>query len=155
MPEILKRFPTLKLVIAGSGPFGVELQQKVIELGIEESVSFEGFCEEPIHVMADSDVVLVPSYAEGLPLVIFEAFKSESPVIAFDTVGPGEAIENGVDGIKVNAFDEDEMIKQTMRLIENVELRQILANNAAESLTQKWTIERMTNETISFYGRVL
>lgn len=149
--SIRKKFPETKLVIAGGGDYEEYLKKIVQQNELGETVEFLGYNSDPISIMADSDIVLVPSFAEGLPLVIFEAFKSGTPVVAFNTVGPSEMIDNGKDGVLITPFNTTEMEEQVCALLKDEKRRSVLAQNAIVKLETKFSLVRMVDETYFFY----
>jgi glycosyltransferase involved in cell wall biosynthesis len=87
LSHIKDQWPELHLVVVGRGPEAAALKSQTRQLGLEGRVTFTGFDAQPQRWMRASDAVLVPSYAEGLPLVVFEAFANGKPVLAFENAG--------------------------------------------------------------------
>lgn len=69
-------------------------------------------------VMATADVVVLPSYREGLPRAILEASAMGKPVITTDAVGCREAVEDGVTGLMVPVKDAQALARAMIRLLE-------------------------------------
>lgn len=90
--------------IVGDGPQRSELQSAVANAGLEDQVTFRGFCEDISDVYRAADLQLFPSKRESLGLVILEAMAFGVPTLAFDPNGAGiqtasdEVIVQGVDG---------------------------------------------------------
>lgn len=105
------------LSIAGSGAEREFLEHQSKELGISNDISFLGNVQwgEPLfELMGKSDLLILPSYSEGLPLVILEAMSFGVPVIASNVGGIPEIVKNGENGYLFNAGDHQEL----RRLIE-------------------------------------
>lgn len=154
LKSLLDDFPDLKLFIAGDGEKDEELKQVVKDLGLSEFVDFLGYQEDSLEIMAASDVVLIPSYSEGLPLVIFEAFHSGTPAVAFDTIGCNEAINHKKTGMIANPFDGGEMLKLSKEILSNKPFAKALSIQAKESLKKDFSKNKMVVNTIKFYQRV-
>ena len=152
---LIKEFQTLKLVIVGSGPEEFRLKALAETLGLSNHVHFEGFDPNPLRWMRASDVVLVPSYAEGLPLVIFEAFHSGTPVVAFDTIGCNDMIQEGETGLLAKPFEPKELAGQLHKLILDKALRQQLITKAKAVLEEQYSLSRMAKETVEVYVKTL
>jgi L-malate glycosyltransferase len=152
---LIKEFPTLKLVIVGSGPEEFRLKALAETLGLSNHVHFEGFDPNPQRWMRASDVVLVPSYAEGLPLVIFEAFHSGTPVVAFDTIGCNDMIQDGETGLLAKPFEPKELADKLRKLILDNDLRQLITTKAKTVLEEQYSLSRMAKETVEVYVKTL
>ncbi len=85
-----------QLTIAGDGPERINLQRQVEKLGIGDSVHFIGICkpDEIPQLMAESDIFLLSSLAEGRPSVVLEAMAAGLAVIATDIAGTKELVHD-------------------------------------------------------------
>lgn len=154
MPKLLEEYPDLKLVILGTGDFENELKQKVRDMHLHEIILFLGYKNNVLDYMASSDLNIIPSYCEGLPLVVMEAFQSGTPVVAFDTIGINEAIDHGSDGLMAPAFDTAILSEHILRLLHDKALATQLARQAKIKRQQQFSLENMTQNTIDFYHKV-
>lgn len=75
------------------------------ELGVQEHVHFLGWREDMLSVMARSDVVMLPSFTEGLPVSLLEAMALAKPVLSTRVGGIPELVREGIDGILVEPGD--------------------------------------------------
>ena len=75
MPELLKRFPTVKYLIVGDGPDRPRLESKVAGLGLSNKVIFTGYIPESEKVAHYNlaDAYVMPSMGEGFGIVLIEA----------------------------------------------------------------------------------
>ncbi|MCB9225117.1 MAG: glycosyltransferase family 4 protein [Crocinitomicaceae bacterium] len=155
MPQLIQKYPELKLVILGNGELEGQLKQLAKSLNIEYSIEFLGFKNEVELYLAASDIAVVPSYSEGLPLVIFEAFNAKVPVVTFDAIGCNELVENGKSGLIAEAFSKDDLRFQIHKLIENEALRKELGQNGYDRLKGHFSLNRMVKDTLAYYELVL
>lgn len=95
----------LKVAIIGSGRDEVVLKELVDLLGVRQ-ISFHGQVNNIYEVWKQSHALVLPSRAEGLPLVIVEAMMAGRPVITTDVGGNKEFLEEGVTGFIGYANDE-------------------------------------------------
>ena len=100
-----KRFPDAQLSIAGDGPARAALEAQAASLGLGESVTFLGYRsqQEVAALLEEADMLVLPSFAEGLPVVLMEALASRIPVIASAVAGVPELVEDGVSGFVIPA----------------------------------------------------
>ncbi|MEM6263206.1 MAG: glycosyltransferase family 4 protein [Bacteroidota bacterium] len=155
LPQITAQYPGVKLLILGSGAYEAELRSQVAEMNLEEHVVFLGYKTNVLEYMNASDVILVPSYSEGLPLVLFEAFNAKRPAIAFDTIGCNEAIDHNHTGMIAPAYETEMFKNHILELLAKPGKANQLASNAYERLTGHFCLRRMVDETIAFYERHL
>jgi glycosyltransferase involved in cell wall biosynthesis len=125
------------------------------EIGIADKVFFEGFQMNVHDYIKNSDLVLIPSFAEGFCAVVLEAYQNLTPVMAFDVPALNEIIFNNDTGIIVKKFDIDELAEKIGYIFENPDIAKKLATNGYEKLHSYFTIERMVNQTIEFYNKTL
>lgn len=153
MPQLLEKYPDLKLVILGTGDFENELKQKALDMRLQENILFLGYKNNVLDYMASSDINVIPSYCEGLPLVVMEAFQSGKPVVAFDTIGINEAIDHGVNGLMAPAFDTASMYRNITTLLDDPEYASTLSSNAKKHRQEYFSLQKMTSNTIAFYKK--
>ena len=83
---------------------------------------------------AAADVFCLPSFAEGLPVVLMEAMAMELPCVTTQIAGIPELIRNGVDGLLVPPSDVDALVNALARLMDHAELRERLGRTGARAL---------------------
>lgn len=113
--------PKLRLVMVGDGPERSSLESLASSLGIEHLVEFAGYQSQEgvADYFAKSTVFLLPSFAEGLPVVLMEALASRVPVIATNIAGIAELVEDGVNGYLVAPGDVDSLVDRLNRLLQS------------------------------------
>lgn len=98
------KFESLELHLFGEGPLEADLLSLSRELGLEDSVKFHGY-QQMEKFYPHLDLILVPSLVEGLGMSITEAFSWNLPVVAFDSGGICELVENDRTGKLVTPED--------------------------------------------------
>ncbi|EOS96437.1 glycosyltransferase [Erwinia tracheiphila] len=121
--DFIANQPQWKLVIAGDGELKTELIAKASSLNISDSIFFVGKVANINDYYRDSDMALMTSRYEGLPLVLLEAKSWSLPVIAYDCpTGPQEIINNNQDGFLIAMNDRLGFIEKMNQLANNDEL---------------------------------
>jgi len=110
-------------LIVGDGPDRAELETEIRRLGIEESVELSGERDDVPKLLAGSDVFVLSSRSEGLPVSVLEAMAAELPVVASAVGGLAELVEDGATGLLVPAGDERALTEALRRLIDDADLR--------------------------------
>ena len=90
--SFLKLQPNAILHLFGDGPLRNEIEQKIIENGLQESIFLYGWIDNPIDYIAKADVLVLPSIIEGLPAVILEAMYCKTSVVAYNVGGVSEIV---------------------------------------------------------------
>jgi glycosyltransferase involved in cell wall biosynthesis len=153
--RLREKLPQAALVVVGGGPEQPALQSQAEALGLSEAVHFKGFDAQPFAWMQASDLLLVPSLAEGLPLVLFEGMHAECPVLAFDTIGCRDMIQHAHTGWLVDAYQTDALAERMRWLLEHPEQAKRTAKRAKAQLCQRNTLSTMTEKTLALYRRIL
>lgn len=152
---LFENIPGFKLVIIGDGPLRKELEDYVSANNLNSCVVFTGNVPDVRPVLSETDLVLIPSYAEGLPLVIFEAMSVVKPVIAFDTIGPSEVIIDGVTGYLVKPFDEIAFAEKIIEISRNRKQLVAMGVEGKKRVESEFSLHKMTVETANFYQTCL
>ena len=94
------RYPDLKLTLIGDGPERNALEALQRDLGLGDRVTFAGpkTQEDVAETLSTADLFVLPSFAEGVPVVLMEAMASGLPVVATRIAGIPELVEDGVSG---------------------------------------------------------
>jgi glycosyltransferase involved in cell wall biosynthesis len=112
------------LRFAGDGPDRAWLESRAADLGISSSVEFAGWVA-PDHLRAlylETDLFVLPSLAEGIPIVLMEAMAMQIPCVAPRIAGIPELIEDGVDGLLYAVADVEDLAGKIRTLIDSPEL---------------------------------
>lgn len=111
--RIDRDFPDAVLTIVGDGAGRASLEAMARDRGWTGRVVFAGALNQAQVAarMAEADLFVLPSFAEGLPVVLMEAMASGLPVIATRIAGIPELVEDGVTGRLVGAGDADGLAK--------------------------------------------
>jgi glycosyltransferase involved in cell wall biosynthesis len=99
--SVLSRVPEARLLIVGDGPEKVALRQQVQRAGLHDRVLFVGRIDDEqqtADIVRASDITLLPSYGEALPMALIEASACARPVVATDVGGVREVVSDGVSG---------------------------------------------------------
>ena len=155
MPIILKNIQNICLIIVGEGPLEGELKNKVKELNIEKKVFFLGYQSEIQSIIQQIDLIVLPSYTEGLPLTPIEAFANGKPVVATAAGGTIEIIENNVNGFLVPIGDVKTLTKKIQEIMQNDKLYDSMCIEAKRSYKNKYDFDVFKDKVLDFYKKVV
>jgi glycosyltransferase involved in cell wall biosynthesis len=120
LPEILRKFPSARLRIAGDGPLRADLRDDAAALGIAKSVEFLGWVD-PVEVprwIDRSTLVLVPSrWREAFGNIALQAMQMGRPVVAAATGGLPEVVDHEGTGLLTPVEDAAALSRAVLRLL--------------------------------------
>lgn len=99
--------PDLRLTLVGDGPMRPEIEALIAEANLSDNILLAGWQDEAgvRHALACAQALILPSFAEGLPMVVMEAMAAGRPVIATAIAGVPELVVPGETGWIVPAGD--------------------------------------------------
>ena len=100
-----------ELTMIGEGPLRAQLEQQVHSLQLSSAIRLLGACDSSrvLGELSAARVLVLPSAAEGLPVVIMESLAAGRAVIATDVGGVSELLEHGVNGWLIQPGSVDEL----------------------------------------------
>ena len=96
-----------ELWIIGDGELREKLENQIIEAGLQDVVKLKGFINPPYSMLAQADIFLNTSEAEGFSLVVAEAFCLGIPVVSTNVSGPRELLGDSEYGILTSQEEKD------------------------------------------------
>ena len=138
--KIREKYPDVVLNIYGDGE--AKWKEKLKGAGIK----YHGHTNEPLKVMAENEIFILPSYREGLSLSLLEAAMMEKKIIASDVDGNPEVVVNGETGLLVSAKDADKLAEAMMWMLENKEKAETMAKNARKKYEREFNFEKIFEE---------
>lgn len=124
----------VRLHLAGDGPDRRDLEAHVAAAGLQGKVLFHGFInqEELRKLYEQTDAFVLPSFAEGVPVVLMEAMSMGIPCIATWVNGIPELIRNEIDGVTVTPGDAQALAQAVELLMDQPGLRSQLSTRARQ-----------------------
>jgi glycosyltransferase involved in cell wall biosynthesis len=141
----------IKGVIVGAGPLKDLIEQKRIELDLEQDVLMPGLQTNTIDWFSAIDIYMMCSVFEGLPIALLEAMSCELPVVTTNAGGIGEVIRHEVDGLLVPVDEHNKLIEETAKIISNESARLQYAHAARNRVVDAFGMEGMVGELESRY----
>lgn len=117
----------------------------------QKNIDYVGQLEDITQLYKEADILLFPSYREGVPRVVLEAASMCIPTVAFDVPGVREAVIHGKTGYLVEHLNTGEMSNCIFKLITDQTLRIKLGEQARTLMEKQFDIKRITKQYISVY----
>lgn len=143
-------------IFIGDGPEYNEIASQISSKSLDQLVVQLHAVEqsELFRIILSSDIVILPSISEGFPMVIGEAMSLGKPIISTTVSGIPELIKNGEEGLLVPAEDPIQLAASIKMMIDDSELRMMLAENAKKKIIQ-FDIVTIAVQWKEFYESIL
>ena len=157
--EALARLPEARAVLVGAdiergGAFERQLRGHADDLGISDRIVFAGARPDAARVLAAADVVALPSWTEGLPMVVLEAMALGRAVVATPVGGTPEVVLDGETGLLVPPRDSEALADALRRVLEDDDLRRRLGEAGQRRVAESFTADTMSHEVLAIYDEV-
>lgn len=141
---LLREGLSFELTLVGDGPDRARLEEAVSEHGLQRQVRLAGALNqhEVLAELSRADAFVLPSLAEGIPVVLMEAMASGVPCISCPVNGIPELIDHGHSGLLATPGDAVDLAAQLRRLLSDAGLRQQLALQGRAKVEQHFQLER-------------
>ncbi len=155
-PEILYQVPMARLHLCGIGPIE-EMKELCKELKIENVVTFHGWVsgKEKISIVINSDMLILPSYNEGLPVSVIEAMAAGLPVVCTPVGGVPDIFENGLNGFLFPPGDKKALVRQVVKLAKDPSLRIQMSKTNRNTAEDLFDLEKIIERLGSVYQEMI
>ncbi|EJQ24128.1 glycosyltransferase family 4 protein [Bacillus cereus] len=153
MPQVVSKFPHVKLHIAGDGDLPA-LKRKIKDLNINNSICIHGWINhnQKIELLERSSIFALPSYNEGLPVSILEAMAAGLPVISTNIGGIPEQIDHKASGFIIKPGDTESLLNHIKFLLENEDARKQLGEAAKYKVDKSFSLNVIGDEILNMYA---
>jgi glycosyltransferase involved in cell wall biosynthesis len=156
--ELERRGLTARLTIVGDGPELPELRRRAERLGVADRVEFTGAVSQ--HDVPGyyerADVFALPSFAEGLPVVLIEALAMGIPVVASRITGIPELVEEGVSGLLVVPGQGDALTDALHDLLErSPEERREMGHAGRRRVAAEFDVDRSSRVLLDLFAEMV
>ncbi|HEX6480479.1 MAG TPA: glycosyltransferase [Ktedonobacteraceae bacterium] len=155
MQQVVRVAPQVKVLVVGDGPQAAELHLLTDELGLSETIRFLGARRDIPVLNRLLDLFVLPSREEACPMALLEAMAAGRSVVATDVGGTPEVVMHTVDGWLVPPDDPLALSQALLMLLEDPARRATMGAAARQKVAARFTRDRMVQETLSFYQRIL
>jgi glycosyltransferase involved in cell wall biosynthesis len=151
---IRKQYPNIKLFIIGDGDQESRLREFVKAEKMENTVFFCGFQKNVYPFYQLFDIFILPSLAEGIPLVLLEAMHFKKPIIASNVGGIPELIEHGVTGELIPSGEPMPLANAILKLLRDRQYAWQIGENGHKVLLKNYSPEGWIQEIEDVYRTV-
>ena len=144
-----------RLVMVGDGSERTNCAHRARCLGVEDYCIFVGKQARIVDYLCASDILLLPSEQESFGLAALEALACQVPVIASGVGGLPEVVDDGETGFLSPVGDVDKMADDTVKLLDDKELRREMGKRARASAISRYGTDLVIPQYIKFYEKTL
>lgn len=150
---VFAKHPDWNWDIYGDGELFEDIKAKIAEKNLQDKLILKGMVTDLYERYKQYAMYVLPSYREGLSLVLLEAKVNKLPLVSFNCIaGPNEIITDGEDGFLIDCYDKKMMAQKICDLIESDSLRQKCSDNWTLNL-EKFQKEKILNEWWNLIGK--
>lgn len=147
--------PDVGIVIFGAGPRHESLQEQITRLGVKERVILAGFRSDLDAWIPALDALTLPSYTEGLPNVVLEAFAARVPVVATPVAGTPEVVDEGVSGYLVPPGDAAALARRLLDLLSDEQRRIDMGQRGYQKVQREFTFTVQAQKYQELFAKVV
>ncbi len=163
-PQVLEVFPDVKFIVAGRkiNTWEHEVHEYISLLDAEietlsPSVSSIGWIddEEKDKLLSEVSICVMPSELEYFPYAILEPIAGGVPVISSRIVSVQDMVTENKDCLMFEKSNSAELAEKIITLLQNPDSAVLFAKNAYETISKKYTWERVSSEYVDMYKKIL
>ena len=152
LPSVRKEFPAVQVFFLGEGSLRQKLQERILAEGMSSCVRLAGFQPDVVPWLAASDVFVLPSLFEGLPLVAIEALSMEKAVVATSVDGTPEVVLHGETGLVVPPGQAGPLAAAICEFLRDPERREVMGRNGRKHVLECFSEQRQLSLTQALYA---
>jgi glycosyltransferase involved in cell wall biosynthesis len=150
-----KEIENLKFIIVGDGDYN-SIMKKHLNIQIQnQQVHLLGYRNDVASLLKMADIFVLPSLHETLSIALLEASNAGLALIASDTGGLPEILENNHNGLLVTAGSVEELTNAIHKIYYNEILRVKFAKNAKLKIEEKFSSQEIINQLNGVYNDLL
>jgi glycosyltransferase involved in cell wall biosynthesis len=137
------------------GRFREALERRAEERGLAGRVVFTGHLDDARELLAELDVFVLPSWAEGMPIVLLEAMAAGRPVVATPVGGTPEVVVHGETGLLVPPRDPAALAAALRELLADPDRRARFGQAGRRRVEERFSEEAMTRRVLEVYDELV
>lgn len=157
LPQLVEAHPELKLLWVGDGWWRSRHEKRLAAMGMADRVVMTGLVppERVAVYMRAMDVLVHPSYREGLPRTVPQALLSGAAVVAYDCDGASEACIDGETGLLAPTGDVDALRRAIAWMTDHPTERREMAERGRQLCIKRFDWRQMVSQLDGVYRQVL
>jgi glycosyltransferase involved in cell wall biosynthesis len=150
---VREKFGDVRLLLVGDGPLRLELEKLASRLGVP--AIFTGWTSDPRPFYAVMDILVNPSYSEGLPIVALEAMAMGKPIVLTEVGGCRSLVKDGQNGFLIPPGNYKMLSEKIIFLIKNEQLRRKMGRLNRVISTERYSLKGMVDRWLTEFYKCL
>jgi len=146
-----KDVPNVRLVLFGDGECRREIENIIKKSGQDEAIHIAGHVDRPERFFAGLDIFAMPSRDEGLGTSLIDAMARGVPLLASNTSGIKDVVQENVNGLMFDPDSPDDLVAKLSMLAGNAELRRSLSDKGPAIAAEKFNITDISRKILEYY----
>ena len=155
LPDLLRRQPRVRVLVAGGGPLLTPLREEAQARGVADRVIFTGWRQDNLELLTALDVFVMPSLWEAMPLALLEAMAARRAIVVTDVGDNRRVVGDGECGGVVPAGDPAALAAAIERLLGDAAGAAAMAARAQARFRSTFTVARMVREYEALYAQAV
>jgi N-acetyl-alpha-D-glucosaminyl L-malate synthase BshA len=152
--DLASRLP-VRLLLVGEGPELATVRQRIVDLKLQDRVTFLGHADNLEEILPAADLLLLPSLHESFGLVGLEAMACGVVPLLTSRGGASDFIQDGINGFLRDPEDRAGMVEAALKVLENDELRQLMIEEGLRDASADFGAQCVMKEYLKVYDTVL
>lgn len=148
-------YPNAQFLIVGDGEARKDLELLARKLRISAQTIFAGFRPDSLEILTLMDVFVLPSPHEAMPYTVLEAMAFEKPVVAIESTGAQDVVQQGETGLLVPPQDPEALAAAIVALLRDRARSQAMGLAGREVVESRFTLAQMVRRTEELYTTLL
>jgi glycosyltransferase involved in cell wall biosynthesis len=143
--------PALRFILFGDGRLRLDLERRIAGHGLQAQFVLGGFRTDLDRFLPHLDLLVLPSYTEGLPNVVLEAFAAGVPVVATAVGGTPEAVEDGVSGYLVPPGDPPALARRILDALSDEPRRRAMGQQGRNRVVREFSFKNQSGSYLRLF----
>lgn len=153
--RVLERHPQTRFLCVGQGPLAEELAAEAKRHRLNGQLVFTGFRPDATTLVAASDVFVLSSLHEGLPVSLLEAMALARPQVVTRVGGVPEVVVDGETGVLVEAENPAALADSILSVLGDPARAQRMGEAARAHVRRRYGMSQMVKAVEAVYGSVI
>jgi len=155
IPKVWQRMPQVRFLLVGDGETRPQIEQLVQELQLDDRLILTGFIQEQELIYADTDLLVLTSDNEGLPVAVIESLASGKPVVSTCVGGVPELIQDGINGFLVPPGNPDKLAETLLKALQDMNRLHEMGRKGQQTILEHYSSTRLIRDIDTLYQRLL
>lgn len=144
----------MNFVMLGNGPEYEQVKQYIARLNLDDRIYAPGFVDDMKPFLKLTDIVVIPSRIEGIPIILMESLAMGVPVVASNIGGIPSILKDGDNGFLCNPARIEDFVERLQTLYDDQDMYARLKRNARDSAVEQLSVRKMNDEYREAFQRL-